>query len=174
MEDTVLELIAKQDYSATLDESIFTQAEDDEIILCLNYDGLYDINNINRFLQQSNPNPPVLWNGIQEYKVGDPILFNESDRFLPLIYNNMKGRILGIEVLAEKHQTQFDIELDKVINGIDARYYDFELLEDSPNQKSVIRFVVNETRSTDEEDDDSVSSVVPFHSINPQGTGVGI
>lgn len=161
MDDTVLELIAKQGYSATLDESIFARAEDDEIILCLNYDGLYGINNINRFLQQSNPNPPVSWNGIQEYKVGDPILFNESDRFSPLIYNNMKGRIVGIEVLKQQHQIQFDIELDRVINGMEARFYDFELLEDSPKKKSVIRFLVNETPSTDE-DDDSVSAVVPF------------
>ena len=97
MDDTILELIAKQGYSVTLDESIFDKAEDDEIILCLNYDGLYGINNINRFLQQSNPNPPVSWYEIQEYKVGDPILFNEADRFAPLIYNNMKGQIVGIE-----------------------------------------------------------------------------
>ena len=161
MDDTILELIAKQGYSTTLDESIFERAEDNEIVLCLNYDGLYGINNINRFLQQSNPNKAVQWAGIQEYKIGDPILFNEADRFAPLIYNNMKGRIVGIEVLENRHQIQFDIELDKVINGMDARYYDFELMEDSPNQKSVIRFLVNETASTDD-DDDSYPTVVPF------------
>ncbi|MDL2219688.1 ATP-dependent RecD-like DNA helicase [Ruminococcaceae bacterium OttesenSCG-928-O06] len=161
MDDTVLELITKQGYSATLDESIFTRAEDDEIILCLNYDGLYGINNINHFLQQSNPNPPISWNGIQEYKVSDPILFNESERFSPLIYNNMKGRIVGVEVLKQQNQIQFDIELDRVLNGMDARFYDFELLEDSPNKKSVIRFLVDKTPSTDD-DDDSASAVIPF------------
>ena len=55
MDDTILELIARQEYSITLDASIFDNAEDDEVILCLNYDGLYGINNINRFLQESNP-----------------------------------------------------------------------------------------------------------------------
>ena len=80
MDDRIQELIARQDYSVTLDASIFNAAADDEIILCLNYDGLYGINNINRFLQESNPNEPVKW-GIQQYKVGDPILFNESERF---------------------------------------------------------------------------------------------
>jgi len=64
-------------------------------------------------------------------------------------------------VLEQQRQIQFDIELDKVINGMDARHYDFELMEDSVNKKSVIRFLVNETPSTDE-DDDSSSSVVPF------------
>lgn len=74
-----------------LDESIFEHCEEDEIILCLNYDGLYGINNINRFLQSSNPNESVVW-GINTYKVGDPILFNESNIFSPLIHNNSKGK----------------------------------------------------------------------------------
>jgi len=159
MDETILELIAKKGYSVTLDASIFEPAEADEIILCLNYDGLYGINNINRFLQESNPNPAIHW-GIQAYKVNDPILFNESDRFTPLIYNNMKGRIAGIEVL--ENQIQFDIELDKAINGMDARYYDFTLLGNSPFGNSVIRFLVNQYKGTDEDDDASASDMVPF------------
>ena len=50
---------------------------DDEIILCLNYDGLYGINNVNRFLQSSNPGAATNW-GPSTYKVGDPVLFNET------------------------------------------------------------------------------------------------
>ena len=91
---------------------------------------LYGINNINRFLQESNPNEAVQW-GIQQYKIGDPVLFNESDRFAPVIYNNMKGKIVGIEVFNPDEAAgyiQFDIELAKVINGMDAWMCDFELL----------------------------------------------
>ena len=29
--------------------------------------------------------------------MGDPVLFNESNRFAPLVYNNLKGKILQIE-----------------------------------------------------------------------------
>lgn len=87
------------------------------------------------------------------------MLFNESDRFAPLIYNNMKGWIEGIEVFA--NQIHFDIELDRVINGLEARGYDFELLPNSQNGRSVIRFIVNKHKSTDE-DDASSSAVVPF------------
>jgi ATP-dependent exoDNAse (exonuclease V) alpha subunit len=159
MDETILEHIAKKRYSTTLDASIFESFEADGIILCLNYDGFYGINNINRFLQESNTNPAKLW-GIQSYKVNDPILFNESERFAPLIYNNLKGKIVGIEVL--KTQIQFDIELDKVINGVDAIGYDFTLLGNSPNGNSVIRFLVNKYRSTDEDDDSSSSAMVPF------------
>ena len=57
--------------------------------MCLNYDGLYGINNINRFLQNSNPNPSFEW-GIGTYKVGDPILFNEFSKFSRILYNNLK------------------------------------------------------------------------------------
>lgn len=164
MDDTILELIARQGYSTTLNVSIFTPAEVDEIILCLNYDGLYGINNINLFLQESNLSVAVGW-GIQQYKVNDPILFNDSDRFAPVIYNNMKGRIVKIQILDRKEVTeriQFDIELDKVINGIDALGQDFELLNNSENGNSVIRFCVHKTKSADEDDDGSSRSIVPF------------
>jgi len=88
-----------------------------------------------------------------------------SDRFAPLIYNNMKGRILGIEILdSEKpnERIQFDVELDKVINGIDAIGQDFELLSNSERGNSIIRFCVNKLKSTDEDDDGSSKSVIPF------------
>ncbi len=159
LDEDILEKITKGDYSVTLDESIFEHTEKDEIILCLNYDGLYGINNINKFLQSSNKNVPVEW-GIQIYKVDDPILFNESDRFTPLIYNNLKGRIQRIEKLTD--EIKFDIEIDKTINEFDAEFYDFELLEDSVNGKSIIRFSVSKYQSTDEDDDNSSNSVVPF------------
>ena len=164
MDDTILELIARQGYSATLDASIFEPAEDDEIILCLNYDGLYGINNINRFLQESNTNKQVQW-GIQRFKVGDPVLFNESDRFAPVIYNNMKGKIVGIELCNPDDPSgyiQFDIELTKVINGMDALGCDFELLTNSANGNSVIRFKVYKTRSADEDDVRNSRAVIPF------------
>lgn len=157
--ETILEHIAKNGYSVSLNDSIFDHSEDDEIILCLNYDGLYGINNINRFLQGNNKSVSVQW-GVHTYKVNDPVLFNESERFTPIIYNNLKGKILDIQILDK--QIQFDIEIDKVINAIDASRYDFELLDNSENGNSVIRFIVNELRSTDEDDDGFSDAVVPF------------
>ena len=105
--DAILESLVKNGFVTKLNESIFERNEEDEIILCLNYDGLYGINNINRFLQNSNPNDKY-YLGINAYKVGDPILFNESNVFSPLIHNNSKGRIIGIH--PEKERTWFDIE----------------------------------------------------------------
>jgi energy-coupling factor transporter ATP-binding protein EcfA2 len=164
VDDTILENIVREGYSSALDSSIFTKSDDNEIILCLNYDGLYGINNINRFLQESNPYPTVQW-GIQQFKINDPILFNESNRFSPIIYNNMKGRIRGVSIYNSgkpSEQIQFEIELEKIINGIDALGQSFELLENSKEGKSTIRFLVNKTKNTDEDDDGSSMSVVPF------------
>lgn len=159
VDDTILEPLVKNEFTTKLDESIFERAEDDEIILCLNYDGLYGINNINRFLQNSNPNDGILW-GINIYKIGDPILFNESNIFSPLIHNNSKGRIVGIR--PEDQQIWFDIELDESINEIDADNYNFELVGESDTGYSIISFSINKNRSTDEDDDDNDSTVVPF------------
>lgn len=164
MDNNILELITRSDYSISLDASIFHVAEEDEIILCLNYDGLYGINNINRFLQESNLGTPVSW-GIQQYKINDPILFNDSGRFAPLIYNNMKGWIVGIEILDSgefSERIQFDIKLDTIINGLDASDQDFELLDSSESANSIIRFCVNKLESEDDDDDDTSTAVVPF------------
>lgn len=164
MDNNILELITRSDYSISLDASIFYAAEEDEIILCLNYDGLYGINNINRFLQESNLGTPVSW-GIQQYKINDPILFNDSGRFAPLIYNNMKGWIVGIEILDSgefSERIQFDIKLDTIINGLDASDQDFELLDSSESANSIIRFCVNKLESEDDDDDDTSTAVVPF------------
>ncbi len=55
LDDDIAEVMARNGYSTVLDKTLFEAQGKDEIILCLNYDGLYGINNINRFLQSSNP-----------------------------------------------------------------------------------------------------------------------
>ena len=154
----ILEPMVKENYSVRLDKSVLDQPNDDEIILCLNYDGIYGINNINHFLQSNNPNQPVLW-GIHDYKVNDPILFNESERFTPLIHNNMKGKIVDIN--KTESEIFFTIELDISINEIDADGYDFELLSNKNSKNSIIKFSVKKYPDTDE-DDDSFDKLVPF------------
>ena len=120
---------------------------------------MQDINNINRFLQSSNPNKSVIW-GINTYKVDDPILFNESNIFAPLIHNNSKGKIVDIHV--EDTKITFEIELDITINELEASKYSFDLLGLSESGYSIISFSVNKYRNTDEDEDDDDSTVIPF------------
>ncbi len=154
LDDTITETIARDGYSTRLDSSLFDPRLDDEIILCLRYDGLYGINNTNRFLQASNPGHAVTI-GVTTYKVGDPILFNDSGRFQPLIHNNTKGTIVGI------HDTDvgvdFDIELTNMtITELDVCGLDLERLNDT-----TVRFPVNDTDTTDLDIDPS-DNIVPF------------
>ncbi|MCB4748610.1 MAG: AAA family ATPase [Sulfurovum sp.] len=158
MSDDIAEHIARHGYSTKLDESIFENYRNDEIILCLNYDGLYGINNINRFLQNNNNTEPINW-GDLIYKVNDPILFNDTQRFGSLIYNNLKGKILKIETT--DRYIQFNIEIDKVLNETDVMFYELELLDSDDMEKSVIQFKVNKYRSSDE-DEDSSDAIIPF------------
>jgi hypothetical protein len=153
VQNDIDELIARNGYSSVLDQTLFQRVSDDEIILCLNYDGLYGINNVNRFLQASNQNPAVTWREAT-YKVGDPILFNESERFRPVLYNNLKGRIVGIERRADA--VQFDIEVDRPLTELDVMGTEIEWIEGS-----TVRFSVSSDDASDE-DDDALHTVVPF------------
>lgn len=154
LEEDLTEVIARNGYSSRLDRSLFEAQSDDEIILCLNYDGLYGINNVNRFRQSSNPGAATTWREAT-YKVGDPILFNETERFQPVIYNNLKGRIVGIK--NERGRIQFDIELDRPLSEFDVDDNDLEWIEGS-----TVRFSVYDYETSDEDDDDSVNTIVPF------------
>lgn len=153
LDDRIEESLAKNGYSAVLDDSLFQRHSDDEIILCLNYDGLYGINNVNRFLQASNPHTPVRW-GESTYKVGDPVLFNDSDRFRPVIFNNLKGRIVDIEQV--RGRITFDVELDRDVVEDDVQGTDLRWVKGS-----VVQFDVFERVSSDDDDDD-LNTLVPF------------
>ena len=153
IDDDLAETIAHNGYSTVLDKTLFEAHGDDEIILCLNYDGLYGINNINRFLQSTNPNAATTWR-VSTYKVGDPVLFFETERFRPVIYNNLKGRIAAIERVPGR--IQFDVELDRPLSEFDVDGDELEWVRDS-----IVRFSVYE-QDTSDEDDDSLNTSVPF------------
>lgn len=151
--DGVEEVIAQHGYSAVLDESLFQPAAENEIILCLNYDGLYGINNVNRFLQGGNPGKAVTI-GVNTYKVGDPILFTDVDRFRPVIFNNLKGRIVKIEQMVD--HVRFDVWVDSAVTE-----FDVDGLELRYVGESTVQFDVYPRGSTDE-DDEPLNSAVPF------------
>ena len=154
LDESITEAIARNGYSTVLDASLFDNHSADDIILALNYDGLYGINNINRFLQASNPSPAVPW-GPAAYKAGDPVLFADTNRFKPLIYNNLKGTIVAIE--AYDGSIQFDVRLDRPVTELDVDgYFDLQWVSDS-----TVRFAVYDIDISDE-DDDTDTTTVPF------------
>lgn len=172
MSDDIYDRLVAGEYSANLDSSIFKPAAENEIILCLNYGGLYGINNINHFMQENNTGKEIM-KGIQRYKVGDPILFNDAaDGFfnseaqsVPMIHNNMKGHIIDFKFLNKdmaNESIQFDIELDRPLLSLDTENLNFEIIGTTSDGNSIIRFEVYKNKSTDEDDDNVSKSVVPF------------
>ncbi|WGY01807.1 ATP-dependent RecD-like DNA helicase [Nocardioides sp. QY071] len=156
IEPDIAEAIARNGFAKQLDGSLLQRESDDEIVLCLNYDGLYGINNINRFMQASNSGYAVDW-GAATYKVGDPVLFSEVERFRPLLYNSLKGQIRRIERLVGA--VQFDIKVDRVLDPVEVQQIfgnDLVWVDDT-----TVRFLVYEY-DLSEDDDDSLHTTVPF------------
>ncbi len=153
IDDDIAEFMARNGYSTVLSEALFESHGRDEITLCLNYDGLYGINNVNRFLQSSNPGEATIWRA-STYKIGDPVLFHDSERFRPVIYNNLKGWIVGID--SDRGWIRFDIELDRPISEFDVDGDELEWVEGS-----TVRFTVYDLDASDD-DDDSLNTTVPF------------
>jgi len=153
LDHDIAEAISRNGYSTVLDESLFQAQCPDEIILCLNYDGLYGINNINRFLQSSNPGKAVDW-GATTYKVGDPVLFNETDRFRPVIYNNLKGKV--VDIVRFPDRIQFDVQLDRSFTELDVDGRELRWMGEA-----TVQFDVYQHGNSDD-DDDSLNTSVPF------------
>lgn len=142
-----------------IDSDIFDSKSDDEIILCLNYNGLYGLNNINRLLQLNNSNPAVDI-GVWRFKVGDPILFNDSGRF-SVLYNNMKGRILSIQDSTES--VYFTVEIDALLDELEVLCcYGLDYIGNDGG-KTQVGFNINRTKpySSDEERT-TMEHIVPF------------
>jgi len=79
----------------------------------------------------------------------------EAERFRPVIYNNLTGKIVAIE--HNRDWIQFDVELDRPIDEFDILFVDD--LEWMGN--STVCFKVY-AYDTSDEDDDSLNTTVPF------------
>ena len=159
-EDSIEELLTKEGYSKRLDVSFFNSGNDpDEIILCLNYNGLYGINNVNQMLQDWNQNQPVEWNSTI-YKKGDPVIFADSYRFKPVVFNNLRGTIVEI-ALHNKEEAWFDIDIKRESNELQRAC--LQLSDGSAEYlyDSVVRFKISRYVSPDSDERD-VDYSVPF------------
>ena len=128
-----------------------------EVVLCLNYDGLYGINNINRYLQASNPNEAHEY---QEnlYKEGDPVIFIINDYSIYGIYNNLKGKI---ELINEDNDNiTFKIRLYDHINYFGRLSNEIRIIEEDAIPYAIVEKM---KYHTDEYDSDMDSRTkLPF------------
>ena len=153
-------LVIDGPFSENISKRIFESQDEDEVVLCLNYDGKFGLNSINSYFHDANPAPAFFWQEWR-YKVGDPILFNESKRF-PKLYNNLKGRIVDIE--QDEYSICFTVDIGTLLTALDAKHSEFEWIS-SNNNTTRIRFkVYDDDGGTTEEERElaRMQSVVPF------------
>lgn len=159
--DIITEVLSMDgSFSDEIGEKIFEEKDEDEVILCLNYDGKFGLNNMNSYFQNDNSNgEPVAW---QEwtYKVGDHILFNDSQRF-PVLYNNLKGKIVDIKKTTKFISFTIDVETNLPKDICEKNEIEFI----SASEKSTrIRFAVCAYDDSVEYSNDEMRmcSVIPF------------
>lgn len=153
-------LVIDGPFSEDIGPNIFRKETKDEIILCLNYDGKFGLNNMNNYLQAANINKhSYKW---QEwlYKVDDPILFNDSKRF-NYLYNNLKGRIVEIQKFDDR--ILFTIDINTFLTEDDCIKDDIEFIQ-SVEDGTRIRLSVFAPNNEYQEQDDEFrkKTIVPF------------
>lgn len=152
-------LVIDGPFSREIGEDIFISNCSDEVVLCLNYDGKFGLNNINSYFQNANPNGLAITWQEWKFKKQDRILFNESSRFTYL-YNNLKGIIIDIE--KSDDQISFTIDVETIITEQQCRADGIEFI-DIIDDKTRIRLTVyapNEDVNDDEED--AKNTIIPF------------
>ena len=148
-------------FSEDIGKNIFNCEYDDEVVLCLNYDGKFGLNNMNVYFQNANDKgEPVVWQD-WVYKIGDKILFNNSERF-PILYNNLKGTIVDIQ--KNDDSIEFTIDVQTIITERDCRMNGITYISNSESETR-IGFAVYKYDETKDEKSAGIhrkKTVVPF------------
>lgn len=154
-------LVINGPFSEEIGPRVFESATEDEVVLCLNYDGKFGLNNMNSYFQNANKaGPAVVWQD-WSYKVADPILFVDTVRF-SVLYNNLKGRL--VDIVRDDEKIVFTIDVDILLTQLDCDRDEIEYV-DTIGEKTRIRFpVFSYIDSADGSDDSSfrVKTIIPF------------
>lgn len=154
-------LVIDGPFSEEISEKIFSRNEKDEVVLCLNYDGKFGLNNINNYFQNSNPNRELFYWREWSYKIGDPILFNDTKRF-NLLHNNLKGKIINIEM--SENEITFIVDVNIILTESDCARDELDFIDIVDNHTRIKFSIYNLDGSEVEYGEDYIRmmSVVPF------------
>lgn len=152
-------LVIDGPFSKEIGSDIFTSDDKDEVVLCLNYDGKFGLNNINSYFQNANPNgEAIIWQGWR-FKKGDKILFNDNSRFTYL-YNNLKGIIADIEKTDD--QIAFTIDVETIITEQQCKSDQIEYI-DTIGERTRIKLIVYAFDEDEiENEEDAKKTIIPF------------
>lgn len=156
LDKNLFDHIIENGYRTDFDDSLFYKDEEDEAILCFDYDGLYGINNLNSFLQNSNAYVPETWDSFQ-YKYGDPIIFTDNNRYFSVLHKNLKGKILNVD--KTPYKITFKLEVFEKIDIDKASEMGIEVCECENNKHSTIIL------SVDKYDENPLRERTNFHTV---------
>lgn len=143
-------------FSEDLGEGIF-DLDDDEVVLCLNYDGKFGLNNINQYFQNANTKSEAFSWAEWNFKIGDRIIFLDTKRS-SLLYNNLKGTIE--DIVKNDSSIVFTIDIKTYLTEEKCKYETFEFVENIENGTRIKLEVIAWDDELSEED--RVKTVIPF------------
>lgn len=159
IEPIIIEKLAMDGhFSADIGEDIFRPLDEDEIVLCLNYDGKFGLNNMNLYFQNANTRSEAYTWAEWTFKVGDPVIFLDTKRSV-LLYNNLKGRI--IDILKRETSILFTLDIDTILTERQCKNESFEFVEvnDFGTRIRLEVFAGDDELLTDEE---RIKTIIPF------------
>lgn len=145
-------------FSSNIGEKIFISEDDDEIVLCLNYDGKFGLNNMNLYFQNANTKSEVYSWAEWTFKVGDPVIFLDTKRS-SLLYNNLKGRI--VDISKNDSVISFTLDIDTILTERQCRNESFEFV-DVTDFGTRIRLEVIANDDESASDEERIKTIIPF------------
>lgn len=150
-------LVIDGPFSANIGEDIFTPCDEDEVILCLNYNGKFGLNNMNLYFQNANNNSePFTW-AEWTFKIGDKVIFVDTKRSA-LLYNNLKGKIVNIS--KNESSITFTLDVDTVLNEQQCLGEDFEFIKANHKSTRIRLIVLADDENITEEN--RLKTIIPF------------
>lgn len=143
-------------FSEDLGKGIF-DLEDDEVVLCLNYDGKFGLNNMNQYFQNANTKSEEFSWAEWIFKIGDRIIFLDTRRS-SLLYNNLKGTIVNI--VKTVSSIVFTIDIKTYLTEEQCKYESFEYVENTDDGTRIKLEVIAWDDELSEED--RIKTVIPF------------
>lgn len=151
-------LVIDGPFSTDIGEEIFIPQDEDEIVLCLNYDGKFGLNNMNIYFQNANTKSQVYTWAEWTFKVGDPVIFLDTKRS-SLLYNNLKGRI--VDISKRDSAILFTLDIDTILTERQCRNESFEFV-DVTDRGTRIRLEVLASNDESAAEEERIKTIIPF------------
>lgn len=118
----------------------------------------FGLNNMNLYFQNANTKSEVYTWAEWTFKVGDPVIFLDTKRS-PLLYNNLKGRI--VDISKKDSAILFTLDIDTILTERQCRNESFEFV-DVTDRGTRIRLEVIASDDESAPEEERFKTIIPF------------